>query len=983
MAVVDTYTGSAHAALDPSAIPRPSTAGGVAVKKRTSLLVAATDALGIKFRRKRPSTPARLPPNATILPDIIEIAAQPPDAESEERERLREEAAQLLGISVDPDTQSVSQTTEEDEPSTEMFPSHVSDFAARSSYTRTDMTNRSSNSLPSPTRPTLFASRRSGSIMTHNRRTSNPAPPIPPFPANVDALQEFKQFSACFPKYYAPSSLRIFAVTKNWKLRYIMLTAPLTVVAGGSEPAVSYLHLFKSAAAGETEIERLEINEDSVVFIAEDDVAGRKYVVKVGGRVAGGPKKNQVIEEGGKVMWLLQIYESEISQRWISTIKSLILGQRYAFTIWHLPKLDFVTRTIRAGLAIPTSAGSYAEPRGDMDVMLSIRQQGIVAAPAPARQSTSSPQPVAPEGNYASSISSQSLKSQATGPRTPTSSTSASGFRSLFSSRPRATSRATSLDSERESDSYPSMNHMLSKMRPGTADSKRSTDRSFMPPLSVFASNFYPLQRKIVREHGTDSSLHKTDGEGTAPAAHHKMARGSALGALSLQPPPRKRRTSGMVVPPTSPTTSCPPSETAVDQVPRFSDEPPPSSPRLSRFGSPQQRPRVPSVQSVSTIASTDNATSQDRSSVSTSRSARRWSRQSVLPSRSILPGGPQTSPLTAHLQPNFAAEQHIHRTISNQSTDMNSLPSFAPFNTRRASTASGYSVKSAGTSQSLFPLSPGRTSRPSSAHRASMPPPTKPAPTSALPPAPGQSSSSSPTMASFRESVAVRPGRLSTVIPQPISTSSDEKLAKSHRRASSGSYFSPPAYSNSSMSSLVVPSHSDIPAPRPIRPLPPTPTTPQFPHLLTQSPQPAQRESFLKRGLRILGAPPTISVSDDSLSGNIPGSTFHPFSNTITSVIDQTTEPATATLIPQPGTPIAEKIIPSQNDSSFFQFDTPTIPCSPPPRPLPPTPDQLPEITSLLPPPRRSSKHISPAEIPDSEAPPIPNPPLQKTNID
>ena len=325
------HTGSAHAALDLSALPRPSSAGGVAVKKRASLLVAATDALGFKFRRRRPSTPVRLPPNAVILPDIIEIAAHPPDAESEERERLREEAAQLLGISVDPDSQSVSQNTEEEDdgPSTEMFPSHVSEYEARSSYTTTDTINRSSNSLPSPTRPTtIFTSRRSGSVMTHIRRTSNLAPPIPSFPAKVDALQEFKQLAACFPKYYPPPSLRIFAMSKNWKLRYILLTSPLTMVAGGSEPAVSYLHLFKSAAAGETEIERLEINEDSVVFIAEDDVGGRKYVVKVGGRGAGGPKKSQITDEGGKVMWLLQIYESTESQKWISTIKSLILGQR-------------------------------------------------------------------------------------------------------------------------------------------------------------------------------------------------------------------------------------------------------------------------------------------------------------------------------------------------------------------------------------------------------------------------------------------------------------------------------------------------------------------------------------------------------------------------------------------------------------------------------------------------------------------------------
>lgn len=276
-----------------------------------------------------------------MLPDIIEITAHSPDAESEERERLREEAAQLLGISVEQDAQSVTPTTEEDEPSTEMFASHVSacEFAGRTSFTRTELVNRSSNSLPSPTRPTTHMSRRSGSVMTHNRRSSNFAPPIPSFPASVDALQEFKQLSASFPKYYPSSSLRIFALSKSWKLRYIILTAPLTLVTGCSEPAVSYLHLFKSSAAGETESERLEINEDSVVFIAEEDISGRKHVVKVGGRRGGGSKKDQVVEDG-KAMWFLEISDPAESQRWISTIKGLILGQRYAPIPGHLAKID-------------------------------------------------------------------------------------------------------------------------------------------------------------------------------------------------------------------------------------------------------------------------------------------------------------------------------------------------------------------------------------------------------------------------------------------------------------------------------------------------------------------------------------------------------------------------------------------------------------------------------------------------------------------
>ncbi len=393
---------------------------------------------------------------------------------------------------------------------------------------------------------------------------------------------------------------------------------------------------------------------------------------------------------------------------------------------------------------------------------------------------------------------------------------------------------------------------MMSKLRPGTADSKRSIERSFIPPLSGFTSSFYPLQRKIVRgDHGADSASDRTDIEGFALTARCRT-KGSGTGT-SLQPPPRKRRTSGAVASPTSETVTST-GETDVEPAPRFSDEPPqPSSPRLSRFGSPQQRPRVPSVQSVSTMGSTDNGTSQDRSSVSTSRSARRWSRQSVLPARSFFSGGPQSgSPLSAHLQSHpFAADQNIDRTSSNHSADKNSLPGFTPSNPRRASTASAFSVKSAGTSQSLVPPQ-GRTSRPSSAHRTSMPPPSKPAPTSALPPAPGESSPSSPTRASFRESVAVRVGRLSATVSRPTTASPDEKSVKSHRRASIGSYFlQPPHYYNSTSSLKDVPSYSDLHSPRPIRPLPPTPTTPQTPDSSTPPPPPAQRESLFKRRIQ------------------------------------------------------------------------------------------------------------------------------------
>ncbi|KAF8636000.1 hypothetical protein AX15_000161 [Amanita polypyramis BW_CC] len=949
----DTYDAVPSRVTVPIPRPRPADAsrpGSANVaKKRGSVLIAASDVLSFKFGRKKPTSPARLPPNTALFPEVIEITAHTPDAE-----RLREEAAQFLGISVDQEAQSVSPATEVDEQETDILSSHASclDDAGKATYTRGDFSNRSSNSLPSPPRPSTLTSGRSSSVMTHNRRTSIVTPHIPPFPASIDALQSFKQLVASFPKYYPPTSLRLFALSKNWKIRHLILTSPLTLVTGGSDPAVSYLHVFKSFAAGETETERLEINEDSVVFIAEEDVGGRKHVIKVGGRDEGGMRKDQIVEEGGRTMWFFQISDSGDSQKWISTIKNVILGQR----------------TIRAGLTLPTYGAGGIEPRGDMDVMLSIRQQGIVTARPTLRQSTNSPPPVVADGNYASSVSSHSVKSLASGPRSPASSTSASGLRGFFTSIPRAASRATSIESEQEGESYASMSHMLGKLRPNSAASKKSSEKSFVPPLSSFTSN--ALQRRIFQEHPGDSSSEKTGGGG---GGGDRTTRGSSLASSSLQPPPRRRRTSGAVATPTTTTFTDLFTEFIPLQDTQLLDEPP-SSPRPSQFEIPQQRPRVPSVQSFSTAASTDNTASQERSSVST-RSTRRWSRQSVLPARPNPPSGPPPGPpVSTHLQPHpYATELGMVRTSSNQSMDKNSTSASPPsFSAKRASTASAFSVRSAATSQSFITVQ-SRSSRPSSAHRTSIPP-TKPAPTSALPPAPEQvPSSAPPSKSSFRESVAARVGRLSVTVPNSPSVTTSppqpaEKSVKSHRRASSGSYFSKPANPNPSASSLTFVPNSDLPAPRPVRPLPPTP---DVAHDRVVPSRPVQRESLLKRRLRMLSAPSTpVTKSTEIFPADIPSRP-----DTVASSRAQTPKLATTTLISQPTTPIAEKITSFQNDPSFLQLDTPTIPSLPPPRPLPPTPDQLPEMTSLSPPPRRYSRQIFPAEIPSSETAEIPVP--------
>ena len=90
-----------------------------------------------------------------------------------------------------------------------------------------------------------------------------------------------------------------------------------------------HLHLFKSSGPDERELERLEVNENSVVFVAEDEIAGKRSIVKVGGVDVGARKRDLNIEENGQIMWLLCIANASEAQDWITTLKSAVLDQRY------------------------------------------------------------------------------------------------------------------------------------------------------------------------------------------------------------------------------------------------------------------------------------------------------------------------------------------------------------------------------------------------------------------------------------------------------------------------------------------------------------------------------------------------------------------------------------------------------------------------------------------------------------------------------
>jgi hypothetical protein len=282
--------------------------------------------LNFKFSRRRKSIIRE--PTPIFLPEVIEISAPRRDEEMEERERLRDMAAKSIGLdpvlledSQPEEDNSGYDRTEEDELDRDEVPSM--DFVpAKSSRT-------SHISLKIPTPPPNHRYR-PGSLshQSINWTDSSTFPSLPAFPTTPKALSGAIQTSSTLPKYYPPPSLRLFMVSKHWKSRFMVLSSapPLPSRPAGSN--LSYLHLFKSSGSEEMELERLAINEDSVVYVAEGESGGRKHVVKVGGVDVGAMNRDLNHEEGGRTMWFLQIKDPAESQKWIAMIKNSVLSQR-------------------------------------------------------------------------------------------------------------------------------------------------------------------------------------------------------------------------------------------------------------------------------------------------------------------------------------------------------------------------------------------------------------------------------------------------------------------------------------------------------------------------------------------------------------------------------------------------------------------------------------------------------------------------------
>lgn len=665
---------------------------------------------------------------------------------------------------------------------------------------------------------------------------------------------------------------------------------------------------------------------------------------------------------------------------------------------------------MRAGLGLPASSLGAVEPRGDMDVMLSMRAQGIISSPTRDKfnlqefaSNTAPRSPTASQAGFTtkpSSASSHSVRSQKTLPKT-SSSGAVSALKGLFnaSTRPRSASQSSTIDSGRshrevpEESSFTTMgNNLLGLLRSNTNVSDGHISQPALPRPSTAPSHNLPfgasavsvaqrLDRKIV----VDRQPIHTERNGTQIIADRATRVKSMSDTFALQPAPRKRWTSTGPSPSIASVTSEDShvysqsignrSESRVSSYGRTDSESPPSPSAMFRgftFGTPEQKPRAPSLTSVSTLASGEYATgperlSVERSSSSTKRSSKRWSRQ--LPQRLTPPSGPPPAVPSSqgsirHMPHPYSGERErpqsrasSTRSMASGKSVVSSLPSFS----NRASASSALSVNTAGTSHS-HAANGGTPPRPSAVHRASMPPPPRPAPTSALPPAPNDATPKATTppatKTSFRDSMTHRGFRLSLMAPKPppstvLPPRPDEVQFRTHRRSTSSSRNNGdlPSIPASPDLSKPLADLAESPFPPPLRPLPPTP------HGAAPSPTPS-RHTSLKQRLRILSAP---SPSSPSFVESSTSSTSRP--TTAASTTSPYT-PSTFFSSSPATTPVGEKLTYFPNEPSFLQLYSPLTPFHTPKITVdalpPPSPETYPELTSLSPPPRRSSKQIS-----------------------
>ncbi|KAI9443415.1 hypothetical protein H4582DRAFT_1924508 [Lactarius indigo] len=976
-----------------SPLSRPSTADpsstpSVPRRQRGSILGAASDAL--RFGRRRKSVKALPPPPQPrlLVSEVIEVRASAPtppydEDEEAEREQLRAAAVQSVGFNVgiggSPDRGHVTFGDEGDITDEGDHNAHVnlnqrengraSMSAPPSSPPPLDNALSDGTGSPQTVRQHTHARSSSGGKTAHFTPT---LAEVPAFPSTRAQISPHEQLSATLPKHYPPPSLFMLALSKQWKARHVVLSAPAPTGA-------FYLHVFKSSAADERELERLEINEHSVASVTDEDVGGRRGVVRIGGFDVGALRRELNGEENGMTMMTLQIVDANESQNWINAIKNAVLGQR----------------SVRAGLGILTNSSGVPEPRGDLDVMLSMRMQGML--PSPTKPSFIIPDDANKPRQNGSSSEESSSPSVRSRPASPRSQNGVLSLKSLFSvsgsgsTRPRSPSLARAASPDAASgESFGSAASSLLSMRT-VADSPLIKPYSMLPPTGPTLDPTNQLQRKII---DTQSSLDWTPLD--SPFKSPELTPPPRALSPSLNPPPPRRRaytTNEPRLVPSPDTGRFVYSHGNASTAGSFGVHiPEPIHPHLERASSERGKPRAGSVSSTST--STENG------------SARRWSRQSFMPPRLTPPPGspqPASAPLPQHApwqNPYHQvpeSERSPSRCSSQSQKTLPSIISGLHVTSKRASTSSSmYSVATTNSSpQHVSTFSISRAA--GGSHRVSIPPPPRPAPNTALPPTPTGSDTESPATVPIsagktvrRNSLARRALRLS--LGQPVASIQTQPYSaphtndgfgivgpRSHSRSASvdGVPRSVVSHGYSIPQALLVP-----PSPPPTGPLPPPPVAPPS---RTSSPvsTTSQPRASLKQRLRILSAPSGRSTPPPPITTVIPPvlpALEIPTSMPVTPIGERIAHIAPdADFLHLDGeTPIATVppralMVPETNAPPGFPFPLPPLTLTPPPGTYehvpPPASDRSPQqMTVLSPPPRRGSARPLPSPSPEQE---------------
>lgn len=700
------------------------------------------------------------------------------------------------------------------------------------------------------------------------------------------------------------------------------------------------------------------------------------------------------------------------------------------------------------------------EPRGDLDVILSMRAQGLISSPVSPFDNSNGHTlrghgPVSPthstfttESNQSSPVSLLSRShsnsasntystaatstlggesaltdatSHAGGSNSPTPRASISAttaLKSLFTiggTRPRSPSSASFTpppaagDDDHDVHPEDSFGHAGTSLMGMVRSNSYVSDRPITPapstihgtsrvgtPIIPSETHPYFLERKILPDSDRHLMVDETDGEPIMLKRPNTNSLGlgrprdiderfippgrvssEGIASVALQPPPPRKR-AGTVNTVTVSVSSPPEAPSSYSYAHANSSTAESLGVSLGVRNSSLLTPPVPVTPLASTTRPKDRRTRASWSSASTYASgeqspsspdeakSRRWSRRSSLPQRMSPPyplvSSPPSSPKSQEIRaPSF---HHPYASESNSLSRSSSLGSgrsrmselnVRPFSSKRASASSmqGSSTSHATQTSAVVSKPILASVRQRTSHRASMPPPQRPAPNVALPPTPAENGAnaapsttpSPPTQSlstpkTFRESLTLRGNkRLSTSPPTlPPSFSLPPRPdepgyrppVNAHRRSSSQGNPNPLILPANSIPSALIQNQTSVSPPN--LSLPPPPSSPTRP------------TSMIKRRLRILSSPPT---SPPKTAPPMPPVDVDP---------DSSFNPISIPESPINNTPIGEPITTLQNNPNFLLMS-------------PPTPPRLSFIDDtpqgLSPPPRRSSRQVS---TPDTE---------------